>query len=153
MALAAVALASGCSDNFGERCALPRIVEENCSSDGPDSKTSCVMTDNTSCDSRICAVWQDSAPYCTVDCADDADCPGGSSCVPFFLDSEADRFCVLDSTLKDNPPPEIAAGGAGGGAPPQPAGDAGGGAGGAADGDAPPDPAPVGGEGEGEAGG
>ena len=115
--LAASLLAVGCSDNFGERCALPRIVDENCRSDSPDNKTSCVMTDNLSCDSRICAVWQDSAPFCTVDCSDDADCPGGSSCVPFFLDSEADKFCVLDGTLEDNPPPDLSGAAGGGGAP------------------------------------
>lgn len=105
------------------------------------------MTDNLSCDSRICAVWQDSAPFCTVDCSDDADCPGGSNCVPFFLDSEADKFCVPDGTLEDNPPPDV--GPASGGGTPPPAG--GGASGG--DGGQTPDPAPaVGGEGEGEAG-
>jgi len=94
---------------------LPRIVEQNCKSDSPDRATSCVMTDNLSCDSRICAVWQDSASFCTVDCAADADCPDDSACVPFFLDSESDKFCVRKSQIQDNPPPNMSGGGAGAG--------------------------------------
>ena len=90
-----------CGDNYGERCALPRIVEQNCKSDSPDSAPSCVMTDNLSCD--------------TVDCAADADCPDDSACVPFFLDSESDKFCVRKSQILDNPPPNMSGGGAGAG--------------------------------------
>jgi len=129
--------AARCGDNYGERCALPRVVEQNCKSDSPDSATSCVMTDNLSCDSRVCAVWQDSTSFCTVDCAADADCPDDSACVPFFLDSESDKFCVMKSLLQDNPPPAMSGGGgaSGGGA-------SGGGEGGPAAGE---------GEGEGEA--
>ncbi len=147
LTLTASALMAGCSDNFGERCALPRIVEQNCRSENPASATNCVMTDNLSCDSRICAVWQDSTSFCTVDCADDADCPGGSSCVPFFLDSDADKFCVLDKELKKNPPPQV---GGGGGSPPAGGGDAGAGDAGAAEGGAEDGDPPAGAEGEGE---
>ena len=111
-------LVLGCSDNFGEPCAVPRVVEENCQSPEPGSNTNCVMTDNLSCDSRICAVWQDSAPFCTVDCQDDADCPDEASCVPFFLDQEADKFCVLDDRLEDHPAPEMGTSTGGGGAAP-----------------------------------
>ena len=92
--LTAAALFAGCGDNYGDPCNLPRMVEENCASGSSDTHINCVMTDNLECGSKICAVYQDSSPYCTLDCAADADCPAGNVCVPFFLDDETDRFCV-----------------------------------------------------------
>ena len=109
--LAALPTLAGCSDNFGEPCGLPKVVEQNCRSDSDESLTNCVMTDALDCDSKLCAVFQNSAPFCSQDCATDGDCPGGSSCQSFFLD-EAQKFCVPSDLIRSQ---DNAGGGGGGG--------------------------------------
>jgi hypothetical protein len=114
--LATLALAgAGCDDNFGERCKMADLVERNCQSDKVnESRTNCVITDNLDCDSRLCAVYQDSSPYCTATCSSDSDCADDALCVVFFLEPEDGQFCVKKGDYDRSPPMEVGGDGGGG---------------------------------------
>jgi len=97
--LSALALVGGCQDDFGASCTLPNRVEEACRHQGGEgsgltSRVNCVMRENLDCASRLCVVFQDSEPYCSVDCNTDSDCPGAAVCRPFSIFEDSDLYCV-----------------------------------------------------------
>jgi len=100
-AMSMLALVAGaCSDDFGRTCELPPLIRDNCHSSSQETMLECVMNDNLSCESRICAVYQNSDPFCTLSCVTSSDCPEGASCVCFFFhDQEGSRYCVPDNLI------------------------------------------------------
>jgi len=53
---------------------------------------SCVVTDQIQCESRICARYQGSEPFCTSTCQTDSDCDQGE-CREFVLGTGA-KYCT-----------------------------------------------------------
>ncbi|TVQ98140.1 MAG: hypothetical protein EA398_13630 [Deltaproteobacteria bacterium] len=87
-------LTVGCSDDFGTACELPDTpaIQQQCTtSEGEQSRPTCVFELSPECNSNICAVYEGSRPFCSVPCQASSDCPGDAFC------DEADsgtRYCV-----------------------------------------------------------
>lgn len=85
-----------CADDFGETCEMPNTPEFSalCDAD-PERGTdaTCVFTNSAECSSRVCARFQGSSDFCSLDCAVDEDCPGSAIC---YLPpgSPGNGFCV-----------------------------------------------------------
>ena len=97
-------LVPGCGDDYGESCSLPTKVRAACrqaSSPGVglESHINCVMQENLDCSSKTCVVYEDSAPFCSLACKSDSDCPGGASCLSFFILEDAGSYCVPKSKI------------------------------------------------------
>lgn len=97
----------GCEDDFGTRCTLPAKVQDACrgqgsSSSGMQSRVNCVMDENLDCSSRLCVVFQDSDPFCSVSCTTQADCPGDSRCEPFSITDDSDLYCVPPEKIRED---------------------------------------------------
>ena len=77
---------SGCSDDFGTPCELPRSPEivELCSpqqdEQGNRSQATCIDPINPDCQSRLCVQFEGSDPFCSERCEDDAQCPSNATC-------------------------------------------------------------------------
>ncbi|MEO1272702.1 MAG: hypothetical protein AAFX99_31835 [Myxococcota bacterium] len=99
----AAALSAACGDDFGTQCTLPAndVVEQVCegeqsvSMDGQDesSSASCVVENIIECDSRLCARYRGSTPFCTLQCSSDSDCPGSAFCTEFVIGT-GKSYCV-----------------------------------------------------------
>lgn len=76
-------LLSACGDDYGESCDMPDTpaFEAACAAD-PEAglEATCIFTNSAQCSSRICARFEGSTDFCTLDCDADDDCPSGSVC-------------------------------------------------------------------------
>ena len=99
-ALLALLFAFGCGDDFGTECTLPAnpTIKEACEASSSteersSASASCVVENIIECDSRVCARYRGSTPFCTLSCSSDADCPGSAFCAEFVIGT-GKRFCV-----------------------------------------------------------
>ena len=107
-------LLAGCEGIFEDfiPCSLdPKVQElgqcESVGEDGDDSVTSqnCAIADHPHCTVGVCLAWEGEESYCTVECADDAECPEGSSCKLYSTigsSAKAVRYCVIDPKPEDD---------------------------------------------------
>lgn len=88
------ALVAACSDDFGTACELPDTpaIQSRCSTtEGSDSRPTCVFALSADCNSNICAVYEGSRPFCSKSCQTDSDCPAEARCETSPDDV---RYCV-----------------------------------------------------------
>ena len=98
MTLLLLTLVGGCTGQYGDPCDMHKKIEENCRLHAEEGvRANCVMTENLDCESRLCAIWQDSDPYCTLTCSGDGGCPEGACQV--FFEVTGEQFCVPPSKL------------------------------------------------------
>ena len=76
-------------------CPFSNSIDESCSADDPTIDFTCVVGSHPFCSQELCVSWEGSEPFCTLPCAEDADCPGSSVCRT-HLESQ---FCVPTSAL------------------------------------------------------
>ncbi len=84
---------AGCSGDLYTKCNPGENL--NCE----DGKN-CVSEPNFQCDTRVCAKYQGSQPFCTQSCQSDGECPDGE-CRKFVLGNEQ-TYCVDASRIGDN---------------------------------------------------
>lgn len=96
-----VLVSAGCNSNsdFGTFCAISQtFIESNCKSkDNPQAKLTCVTESHPSCNNRVCLIYQESEPFCTLRCNSSNDCPGKAPCKEtIFQDGTGayKKFCV-----------------------------------------------------------
>lgn len=90
--------AAGCSNDLYASCELERGTP--CAAQGEGGqKVSCVETQNLQCDTKICARYEGSEPYCTISCEVDGDCTAGvcRTFSPFDKSGNPVRYCVEDT--------------------------------------------------------
>lgn len=105
----AVLTLSACGDDFGTECSLPDndSVRAACSgsADGGEDEgetttasASCVVENVVECDSRICAQYRGSTPFCSERCsgAKDGSCPDGAFCAEYVVGT-GKFYCVKSS--------------------------------------------------------
>ena len=97
LACGSMSLLVGCADDLYGTCDLdpnsPDPAVATCGQDdGPER--GCVVENQLQCDTRTCARYQGSEPFCTKSCSDDGDCPGGF-CAEFVFQSGR-RYCASD---------------------------------------------------------
>ena len=98
----------GCETGFGEPCTIPQTpsFQSACSPpaaverDGGvgsevNNKASCAITNYVACETRVCLVYRNSDPFCSMDCQSDGDCEGSGKCCPLF--GECDVSACADS--------------------------------------------------------
>ena len=85
--------AVGCGNDLYAPCQLDENSQDPfiraCAQGG---NTSCAVENYIQCDTRVCARYEGSEPYCTAACQDDADCVNGQ-CRELVLQSGR-KFCV-----------------------------------------------------------
>lgn len=83
----------GCGSDLYADCQLDKNSRDQyvqaCATDGD---VSCAVENYIQCDTRVCARYEGSTPYCTTTCADDADCVNGT-CRELVLQSGR-KYCV-----------------------------------------------------------
>lgn len=83
LSLLSLAGLSACDeDEFFRPCPLSQTIIDVCEADSPTTSLTCVVREHPLCDEQVCSMWQDSEPFCTRSCVEDADCPEGSICEP-----------------------------------------------------------------------
>ncbi len=91
----------GCADDLYGECQLPETEDgdslEACEREDESRAVSCVVEQQTECDTGACGQYQDSAPFCTMRCESDEDC-GAGECLEFVFQSEY-RYCVQYENL------------------------------------------------------
>jgi hypothetical protein len=103
---------TACGDDFGTECSLPDndAVRQACSgtsaSTGEEEEVeantsataSCVVENIIECDSRICAKYRGSKPFCTERCSSptDSSCPDGAFCAEYVVGT-GKHYCVKSS--------------------------------------------------------
>lgn len=96
LALVSLTLMVGCADDLYASCDLdPNSLDEAVSSCGlndTDALKNCVVENQVQCDTRVCARYESSDPFCTKRCSDDSDCPSGA-CLEFVFQT-GDFYCV-----------------------------------------------------------
>ena len=69
---------SGCTDDLYAACTIdPDHPELSACAESGNAQASCVVEEQLQCETRTCARYQGSEPFCTVECSSDADCPSG----------------------------------------------------------------------------
>lgn len=101
LALALLVL-SGCNDDLYAPCDLEEddgdpLVRECAAPPVNTEGKSCSVT-SLQCDTRTCARYNSSEPFCTKRCNTDADCGSVGVCKEFVFQS-GERFCVETSKL------------------------------------------------------
>lgn len=111
----------GCQPEPYGSCSLPRseVLDQACKAQpttgegqqaNTESTRNCVVDFVFECESRLCASYAGSSPFCTerckdsngdgkVDQLDDASCPDGGACVEFVPGTE-DFYCIPPSQAK-----------------------------------------------------
>lgn len=95
---------SGCASDLYAPCELdpgssdPQIRACAAEEEG-DSRKSCVIKSQIQCDTRVCARYRSSDPFCTARCESDADCTAGS-CREFVYQS-GEKYCVESVDLDE----------------------------------------------------
>lgn len=98
LAYLALSLLTACpEDEFFQPCPMSETILETCRAETQSTTLTCVVADHPLCDDKICATWEDSAPFCSRACAADADCPAGSTCQAYL----AFNFCVPSSATAE----------------------------------------------------
>ena len=82
----------GCSDDLYSECNPEKSL--GCDEDA----NSCVAEPDFQCETRVCAKYKGSQPFCTKQCESDGDCEGGA-CKSFVLGSE-EKYCVESGKVK-----------------------------------------------------
>jgi hypothetical protein len=89
-------VASGCSGDLYGQCQIDEddalLIE--CAN---STTASCIVEEQLECETRICGKYQGSAPFCTIECSSDGDCPSGR-CREFVFQSNR-SFCVAEIDL------------------------------------------------------
>ncbi len=106
LSIFAAIVATGCSDDFANSCELPSKVLVACQSDESGANSDCVMDHNMYCNSRLCAIYDGSDPFCSLECKKNVDCPSGSSCAEFFADANT-GYCVPDNFIPEHRKDEL----------------------------------------------
>lgn len=92
---------TSCTDDLYASCQLdvddPFVRQ--CVESESGRETSCVIEQHLQCETRICAKYQSSDPFCSIACSTDGDCPGGM-CREFVFQSGA-KYCVESIHVKD----------------------------------------------------
>lgn len=92
----------GCADDLYGECQLPETEEgdplEACEREDESRALSCVVEEQTECDTGACGQYEDSDPFCTMRCESDDDC-GAGECVEFVFQS-GQHFCVEYENLE-----------------------------------------------------
>lgn len=92
------AMASGCGPDVYATCDLDPASEEvfqrECARN--DIERSCAVENFVQCDTRVCARYNGSQPFCTSRCTSDADCGEGGRCEEFVLQT-GQKYCVNDA--------------------------------------------------------
>lgn len=131
LASATWVLTTACDTGFGQSCTLPKSDEfrEACSQSsraGADagseeitqsSAASCAVDNFAGCETRVCLVYRDHSPFCSLQCGNDDDCPDSAICMPLVGSSPSDCgnpdkplarcYCVKESMVGgggDEPP-------------------------------------------------
>jgi len=94
LGVVSLALLVGCADDLYAPCTLdpssPDLAIQVC---GDRTKElSCAVDNYVQCETRVCARYSGSSPFCTKRCADDSDCPAGR-CLEFPFQS-GKQYCV-----------------------------------------------------------
>ncbi len=76
-------------------CPLSETILETCEAESETTALTCVVERHPMCDEQVCAKWRDSDAFCSRLCAEDLDCPTGSTCQG-YLDFD---FCVPDDVF------------------------------------------------------
>lgn len=96
---------SGCASDLYAPCELdpgssdPQIRACAAEEEG-EARKSCVIKSQLQCDTRVCARYRSSDPFCTARCQSDADCTAGS-CREFVYQS-GEKYCVESVDLDEN---------------------------------------------------
>ena len=89
----ATLLVTACGNDLYADCELdansPDQLTAACAREGQQS---CVIENFIQCDTRVCARFKGSSPFCSTACASDADCPNGA-CEEIVFQSGS-RYCV-----------------------------------------------------------
>lgn len=101
----AALLVTACADDYGEPCDLPQsgaiqaFCEPEVGEDGSSSAT-CVFTNSTQCETRMCATYIGSEGFCTTECTpgEEGTCAAGSICQAIPATDLA--FCVPPRILE-----------------------------------------------------
>jgi len=81
--------------DFGTVCLLDPDSEDAATAacaEPTEPDISCVVNESEDCSGNLCARFEGSEPYCTVECTDDSDCLDGS-CIEFVPQSDV-KHCV-----------------------------------------------------------
>lgn len=89
--LALAVTLTACGDDLYASCDL----EPGSRCGTPDANVSCVEEQNLQCDTRICARYKGSEPFCTTTCQSDGDCVAGK-CIQFPFGSGT-SYCVEET--------------------------------------------------------
>lgn len=95
-----LSLLVGCADDLYAPCTLdpssPDLAVQLC---GDTSRElSCAVDNYVQCETRVCARYSGSAPFCTKRCSDDSDCPAGR-CLEFPFQS-GKLYCVENQLVE-----------------------------------------------------
>lgn len=90
LAIMAGGMLSGCTDDLYASCELE--PGSRCAGSSESEMMSCTEEQNLQCETKICARFEGSEPYCTQTCEVDGDCVGGV-CREFPFKS-GKRHCV-----------------------------------------------------------
>lgn len=94
MCAVSLILLAGCADDLYAPCTLdpssPDPAIQLCGDRSQD--LSCAVDNYVQCDTRVCARFSGSEPFCTKRCTDDSDCPAGR-CLEFPFQSQK-KYCV-----------------------------------------------------------
>ena len=96
----ATVLLSGCADDLYAPCQLdPNSPDDAVAACGAvdAAQRSCVVDNQTQCDTRSCGRFQGSNPFCTRVCTSDADCPDGVCTELVFQTGR--NYCVSNLDL------------------------------------------------------
>lgn len=96
LAAAALGMLVGCADDLYAPCdfdpASPDRAIQGCA-----AATTCAVKNQLQCDTRICARYGGSEPFCTTACTQDGDCPSGvCKEIPF---QRGEFYCVEEGTF------------------------------------------------------
>ncbi|TXD38320.1 hypothetical protein FRC98_05345 [Lujinxingia vulgaris] len=90
---------SGCTDDLYAACTIdPDDPALSACVESGRAEASCVVEEQLQCETRTCAKYQGSEPFCTVECSTDADCPDGV-CREFVMLSGV-RHCVANTVAQ-----------------------------------------------------
>lgn len=96
-------LLAGCADDLYASCELDSRSQDpavqQCGANEPGESKSCVVENQTQCDTRVCGRFNGSTPFCTQRCSSDGDCPAGL-CVEFVFQSGA-KYCVEEANIRE----------------------------------------------------
>jgi len=100
---------AGCDeDEAFPACPMSPSILEACRDESPSTALTCVVAQHPMCDEQICAMWENSEPFCTRACEQDGDCRAGSSCQSYL----SFDLCVPDGVVSLQPssaPGEVSA--------------------------------------------